>query len=144
MAGNIGGKLIWCLAVETKKCTILVLPNLISYDDSYDIKFGKRSSKQLCFQGRKGSSAHGCDTVYTIKTQYLIPLTKNLWFSHKTAQYISRQYYPPYGSYNFCFYFFLFISIKASHILGEHILPTKYMYVLFLCIFWMYSSHVVY
>ena len=36
-------------------------------------------------------------TVYTAKTQYLIPLTKNQWFSHATAQYNSRQYYPPYG-----------------------------------------------
>ena len=29
------------------------------------------------------------------KTQYLVPQTKSLWISHETAQYNSRQYYPP-------------------------------------------------
>ena len=28
-------------------------------------------SKWHCFQGRKGSSVRGCDTVYTVKKQYL-------------------------------------------------------------------------
>ena len=84
-----------------------------------EVKKGKRSSKRLCFQGRKGSSACGRDTVYIVQMQYLIPLTKKQVFPQETAQYNSRQYYPPYSnSHRLCvgksrMYMYVFV-LKAS------------------------------
>ena len=58
----------------------------------------KEAVSDFVSKADNGSSARRRDTVYTVKTQYLIPLTKKTVISHETAQYNSRQYYPPYGN----------------------------------------------
>ena len=72
---NIKGTKTITVLANCLKCTIRIITTAFSH---------ARQKRKL--------------TVYTVKTQYLIPLTKNQWFSHETAQYNSRQYYPPYGT----------------------------------------------
>ena len=66
-----------CLVVKAERWRFLLFFALYKCPQAVIVfnSKGKISSKLFCLQDRKGSSAHGHDTVYTVKMQYLIPLT---------------------------------------------------------------------